>query len=141
MNLQVPSDLFYKCKGIAVCLVHLFCDAYRLWSYIKVNGEGLDGVCFGVPLSEEFGKVESHHYFLRYLSFSRGECKRALNQSDANGFIQIEIICEPIGPGLEIMKCGAHLVYKEDLNQTMGGCSITPYEDDVDDSAKEDTAP
>jgi hypothetical protein len=38
---------------------------------------------------------------------------------------------------LEVTKCGAHLVYEEDLNQTMGGCSITPYEDDVDDSAKD----
>ena len=24
MNLQVPSDLFYKCMGIAVCFVHVF---------------------------------------------------------------------------------------------------------------------
>uniref|UniRef100_A0A2N9FUY5 ADP-ribosyl cyclase/cyclic ADP-ribose hydrolase n=1 Tax=Fagus sylvatica TaxID=28930 RepID=A0A2N9FUY5_FAGSY len=88
MNLQVPSDLFYKCMGIAVCIVH--------------------------------------------------ECKEALSQSDANGFIQIEIKFEPPeGPGLEVTKCGAHLVYEEDLNQTMGGCSITPYEDDVDDLAKD----
>uniref|UniRef100_A0A2N9EK43 ADP-ribosyl cyclase/cyclic ADP-ribose hydrolase n=1 Tax=Fagus sylvatica TaxID=28930 RepID=A0A2N9EK43_FAGSY len=153
MNLQVPSDLFYKCMGIAVCVVHVLCQhhpldqlpcrgfsgfykiTHVLWCSIKVNRVVLHKVRLG--LSEEFGKIESHHLHLRYLSFSREECKEALSQSDANGFIQIEIIFEPEGPGLEVTKCGAHLVYKEDLNQTMGGCSITPYEDDVDDSAND----
>ena len=105
----------------------------------KVNGVELDGG--GLWLSEEFGKIESHHLYLTYLSFSRENYKKALSQSDANGFIQIEIKSKPEGPGLEVTKCRAHLVYEEDLNQTMGGCSITPYKDDVDDSAKEDTTP
>ena len=34
------------------------------------------------------------------------------------------------GPGLEVTKCGAHLVYN-------GRCVISPYEDDLDDSAKD----
>ena len=164
MNLQVPSDLFYKCKGITVCIVHVFRQhhpldqihfedfedfgdfedfedfedykiTHYLWCSVKVNGVQLDRV--GLRLSEEFGKIELHHRWLLYYNFSREYHKEALSQSDANGFFQIEIICEPKGPGLEVMKCGAHLVYEEDLNQTMGGCSITPYEDDVDDSAKD----
>ena len=152
MNLQVPSDLFYKCMGIAVCVVHVFrqhhplhqldfedfgfCKiTHNLWCSVKVNGVELKRVCIG--LSEEFGKIESHHRYLRYYTFSRENCKEALSQSDANGFIQIEIKFEPEGPGLEVTKCGAHLVYEEDLNQTMGGCIITPYEDDVDDSPKD----
>ncbi len=164
MNLQVPSDLFYKCKGITVCVVHVFRQhhpldqihfedfedfgdledfedfedykiTHYLWCSVKVNGVQLDRV--GLRLSEEFGKIESHHRWLLYYNFSQEYYKEALSQSDANGFFQIEIICEPKGPGLEVTKCGAHLVYEEDLNQTMGGCSITPYEDDVDDSAKD----
>ena len=164
MNLQVPLDLFYKCKGIAVCVVHVFRQhhpfdqleyedlgyfkvTHTLHCSVKVNRNELDGCSrneldgCSIILSEEFGKIESHHLFLRYFSFSRENNKKALSQSDANEFIQIEIKFEPEGPGLEVTKCGAHLVYKEDLNQTMGGCSITPYEDDVDNSPKEDTAP
>ena len=64
---------------------------------------------------------------------------------DANGFGQIEIGFETKGPGLEVTKCGARWVYEqdiEDLNQTMHGCSssscsITPYENDLEDSAKD----
>uniref|UniRef100_A0A2N9FWS0 TIR domain-containing protein n=1 Tax=Fagus sylvatica TaxID=28930 RepID=A0A2N9FWS0_FAGSY len=103
MNLQVPSDLFYKCMGIAVCAVHVFrqhhpldrldFETHHVVSTVKVNGDELKSI--GLRLSEKFG--------------------------------------------LEVTKCGAHLVYEEDLNQTMGGCSITPYEDDVDDSAKDNT--
>ena len=45
---------------------------------------------------------------------------------------------------MEVTKCGAHLVFKqdvEDLKQTIfvssRRCSITPYEDDFDDSARD----
>ena len=66
-----------------------------------------------------------------------------MSQIDANGISQIDVQIETEGPGLEVMKFGAHLVYKqdfEDLKQTMAGssrCSISPYEDDLDDSAKD----
>ena len=64
---------------------------------------------------------------------------------DANGFDQIEIGFETEGPGLEVTKCRARWVYEqaiEDLNQAMRGCSsnscsITPYENDLEDSAKD----
>ena len=65
---------------------------------------------------------------------------------DANGFGQIEIGFETKGPGLEVTKCGARWAYEqdiEDLNQTMRGCSsssscsITPHENDLEDSAKD----
>jgi Leucine-rich repeat (LRR) protein len=163
MNLQVPSDLFYKCMGITVCVVYVFRQhhpldltiggsfgfSHFLWCSIKVNG--VEFKSGGLRISEEFGKIESHHRWLLYYNFSQEYYKegrsyvnpevicepRGHSQSDANGFIQIEIICEPRGPGLELTKCGAHLVYEEDLNQTLGGCSITPYEDDVDNSTKD----
>ena len=65
---------------------------------------------------------------------------------DANGFDQIEIGFETEGPGLEVTKCRARWAYEqdiEDLNQTMRGrcssssCCITPYENDLEDSAKD----
>ncbi|KAL4632817.1 hypothetical protein ACB092_04G078300 [Castanea dentata] len=68
--------------------------------------------------------------------------KQALNQVDANGFNQIEIIFETDGLGLEVTKCGAHMVFEqdvEDLKQNMvrpSSCSITPYKDDLEDSTK-----
>uniref|UniRef100_A0A2N9ILY7 Uncharacterized protein n=1 Tax=Fagus sylvatica TaxID=28930 RepID=A0A2N9ILY7_FAGSY len=55
-------------------------------------------------------------------------CKEALSRSDANGFIQINFKTK--GPGLEVTKCGAHLVYN-------GRCVINPYEDDLDNSAED----
>ena len=149
MNLQVPSDLFYKCMGIAVCVVYAFRQHHPLDLRIDGSFEFTHSISCsikvnrvelyhdGLRLSEENSKIESHHRYLIYLSFSRWYCKEASSQRDANGFIQIEIKFEPKGPGLEVTKCGAHLVYEEDLNQTMGGCSITPYENDIDDSAKD----
>ena len=131
-----------------MCIVHVFrqhhpLDQHKITHYLRcsVKVNRIQFASMGIGLSEEFGKIESHHLLLGYISFSRENCKEALSQIDANGFIQIEIKFEPKGPGLEVTKCGAHLVYEEDLNQTMGGCSITPYKDDVDDSAKEDTTP
>ena len=64
---------------------------------------------------------------------------------DANGFGQIEIEFEIEGPRLEVTKCGARWAYEqdiEDLNQTMRGCSsnsysTNPYENDLEDSAKD----
>ena len=73
----------------------------------------------------------------------QGNSGNELSQVDANGFSQIDVQIEIEGLGLEVTKCGARLVYKqdiEDLKQTMAGssrCSISPYEDDLDDSAKD----
>ena len=63
-----------------------------------------------------------------------------MNRVDANGFSQIEVTFETECPGLEVTKCGAHLVFKQDvevLKQTMtecSSCNIIPYEDDLDNS-------
>ena len=61
------------------------------------------------------------------------------------GFSQIEIGFETEGSGLKVTKCRARWAYEqeiEDLNQTTRGCSssnysITPYENDLEDSAKD----
>ena len=106
---------------------------------MKANGDQSRPRLVGFPFSEQFGKIESSHLRLCL------EMKENWIQ-DVNGFIQIEIGFETYGPGLEVTKCGAHLILEqdiEDLNQTMRGCSsssrcsITPYEDDLEDSAKD----
>ena len=66
-----------------------------------------------------------------------------MNGVDANGLTQIEIKFETEGPGLEITKRGASLVFEqdiEDLKQTKAwpsSCNITPYEDDLDTKIKQ----
>ena len=155
LNLQVPSD---KLKGIALCAVfvlrhhpplhQILSDAeifgeyiftHRLSWYLKANGDQSRRRLGSFRFSEQFGKIESSHLLL---------CPEMTKNwfQDVNGFVQIEIGFETKGPGLEVTKCGVHLILEqdiEDLNQTMLGCnsssrcSITPYEDDLEDSAKD----
>ena len=163
VNLQVPSD---KLKGIALCAVFVlrehhplhqllsddetieeYIGTHHLLWYLKANGDQspleLNGFCF----SEQFGKIESYYLYLDYYCYRSHTPKMKENWiQDANGFVQIEIGLETKGPGLEVTKCGVHLILEQDIedwNQTMRGCSsssrcsITPYEDDLEDSAKD----
>uniref|UniRef100_A0A7N2RAY1 TIR domain-containing protein n=1 Tax=Quercus lobata TaxID=97700 RepID=A0A7N2RAY1_QUELO len=88
--------------------------------------------------------LQSQNYHPIVQSFNE-ERKEELSQAD-DIFTQIEIKFETDGPGLEVMKCGGRLIFEqdiEDLNQTMprcsnsSSCSITPYEDDFEGSAKD----
>ena len=72
--------------------------------------------------------------------------KKISNQVNANGFSQIEVKFEPEGPGLEVTKCGAHLVSERDIedliNQAKAGpsnCIITPYDEDGFEDSEKDT--
>ena len=99
------------------------------------------------PFSEQFGKIESYNLYLVYYPYKlfNPKLKENWSQIDASGLGQIEIRFETQGPGLEVTKCGVRLVFEQDigdLNQTMPGCSnsscsITSYEDDLEDSAKD----
>ncbi|XP_065637060.1 disease resistance-like protein DSC1 [Quercus suber] len=146
VNLQVPSHLLLSSKflGIALCAVYIFRQHHRIYTQelclVKVNGY----TYFGYPLSlsEEFGKIESYHLWLQYFPFTRCRWKEEL---DANEFTQIEVTFVTDGPGWEVTKCGAHLIFEqdiEDLNQTKPGsssCTISPYyeDDDLGDSEKD----
>ena len=61
----------------------------------------------------------------------------------ANGFSQIEVAFETNDLGWEVTKCGACLVFEqdiEDFKQTKAwssSCSIAPYEDDLDTKIKQ----
>ena len=159
VNLQVPSDLLgNKLMGIAVCAVFVFRQHHPLHQlhvfdlgcmlkthmlHCHINGY----IRISIPLSEEFGKIESYQLCLHYLpsAIFGAAWKEMLNQVDANGFSQIEFEFEPEGPGLEVTKCGAHWVFErdiEDLNQTKAGpsnCVITPYAEDGFDDLEKDT--
>nr|POF26679.1 hypothetical protein CFP56_36992 [Quercus suber] len=147
--------------GIAVCTVFVFhkhhplhqlhiedcgymIGTHKLWCYV---GHERRFGNLGRILFEEFGKIESYQLWLHYFpsTFFGAKWKEILNQVDANGFSQIEVKFEPEGPGLEVTKCGAHLVSErdiEDLNQTKArpsNCIITPYDEDGFDESKKDT--
>ena len=120
---------------------------HRLSWYLKANGDQSRRRLHGFRLLERFVKIESYHLYLDYICYRFLSPKTKENWiQDADGFVQIEIGYETAGTGLEVTKCGAHLILEqdiEDLNQTMRGCSssnrcsITPYEDDLEDSAKD----
>uniref|UniRef100_A0A7N2MT80 Uncharacterized protein n=1 Tax=Quercus lobata TaxID=97700 RepID=A0A7N2MT80_QUELO len=160
VSLQMPSDFCKKLMGIAMCVVFVFRQhslfdqldfedlghnkyTHKLSCSIKFNNYQTFGVADG--FSEEFGKIELYHLWLQYLpsQFFNKDWEKALSKSNANGFSDIKIEFKTWGPGLEVTKCGTHLVFKqdiEDLKQTMVGscsCSITPYEDDFDGSARD----
>ena len=143
VNLQVPSDLFRnKLMGTAVCAVFVFHKHVRGKLSLSINGS----TQFFTFLPKKFGKIESYQLWLHYLSSAyRPRFKEILNIVDANGFNLIEVKFETKGPGLEVTKCGTHLVFERDIedliNQTKAGpssCIITPYDEDgFEDSEKE----
>uniref|UniRef100_A0A7N2LK38 ADP-ribosyl cyclase/cyclic ADP-ribose hydrolase n=1 Tax=Quercus lobata TaxID=97700 RepID=A0A7N2LK38_QUELO len=169
VNLEVPSHLLLSNKfmGIAVCTVFIprrYRPLYQLHEeellscLIKINKRYL--IRRAISLSAEIDKIESSQIYLLYfpsINFE-GRWKDVLNQVDAYAFNQIEVEfitsvkadlnlnkVDPYASSqLEIMKCGAHLVLEqdiEDLKQSKVGsssCIITPYEDnDLDDSEKD----
>nr|POE58072.1 disease resistance-like protein csa1 [Quercus suber] len=157
VNLQVPSDLSgNKSMGIAVCAVYVFRQHQPLHQ-LHFEDYGFMIVTHNIRcsvdryirteiiLSEEFGKIESYQLWVEYFPCTHSGAKEILNKVDANGISQIEVKFEPEGPGLEVTKCGAHLVFERDIedliNQTKAGpssCIITPYDEDgFEDSEKE----
>ena len=146
LNLQGPSDI----TGIAVCVVFVIrshlslhlpsSELYRVTHDIDlscyVNGSRIPGF-FRVGLSEQFGKIDSCHLWIKYFPLKR-KWGKELSQIDANRLSQIELQILPDGPGLVVTKWGARLVYEqdiEDLKQKMpasSSCSITPYEDNLE---------
>ena len=144
LNLQGPSDY----TGIAVCAAfvirrHLsirvppsecYRVTHRIHLFCYVDG-GLQSA-ENVGLSEQFGKIDTCHLWIKYFPLKRKRGKE-LSQID----VKLEIRTR--GLGLVVTKWGARLVYEqdiEDLKKNMPGsssCSITPYEDNLDDSAKD----
>ena len=150
MNLQVPSDLCNKLMGVAVCAVFVVRQNPSLPRYYSIGcSSKLNGYfnSWGGRFSfwERFGKIESYHLFQGYCPYKKmgWSWNENLSQTNADGFSQIEIEIFTRGLELEITKCGFRLIFEqdvEDLNRTIPVCSnssITPYEDDFKDLAKD----
>ncbi|XP_030936726.1 TMV resistance protein N-like [Quercus lobata] len=156
VNLQVPSHLLLSSKfmGIAVCAVYIFRQHHPLHQLhiqdtgslncsVKANGSPPYEV--DLLLSEGFGKIESYHLWVEYFPYKKHFERLWKEVLDANEFTQIEVTFETFGPGLVVTKCGAHLIFEQDigdLKQTKPGsssCIITPYYEDHDlgDSEKD----
>ncbi|XP_030971304.1 disease resistance-like protein DSC1 isoform X2 [Quercus lobata] len=156
INLEVPSYLFKQFRGIALCAVfeprqhrppsphgyylHLSC-------YFKANGK-LGGYIPWVRFWEKSDTAESDHRWFMYLLpnfFEHSFPKKSFQIADGSS-CQLAIEFKPLGPDsrevknmIEIKKCGAHVVYEEemeDLKQSMSpsecSSSVIPYNEDVD---------
>ena len=146
LNLQGPLGF----TGIIVCVVFVIrphpsihvppSDTYSILSSCYVDGTESSGFG-GIFFSEQCCKVGLCHLWIKYHPLKRKRGKE-LSQIDANRLSQIELEMRHSGPGLVVTKLGACLVYEqdiEDLKEKMPGsssCSITPYEDNLDNSAK-----
>ncbi|XP_050286575.1 TMV resistance protein N-like [Quercus robur] len=149
INPEVPSYSFKQFRGIALCVVfgpHQHRPpnnlAYPLYlsCHFKANGKGFRD-CPLLRSSEEFDTVESDHRWFMYLLpnfFINLNSKEFLQIADGSS-CQLEIEFRSWNRSIEIKKCGAHMVYEEemeDLKQSMGQseCSsnIIPYNEGVD---------
>ena len=155
VNLQVPSSdiLCNKLVGIVVCIIfvvrrhHPFDQLPHEFS-CSIYANRCRIFMTGISISEEFGKIESYQLSLRCFTSRSlfGNWIEESNQFNANGFIQIEVKFETKSPGLEVTKCGANLVFEqdiEDLKHTKAwpsSCSITPYDGDGTGTSGEATA-
>nr|POE74858.1 disease resistance protein rpp5 [Quercus suber] len=127
-NLQVPSG--NKLMGIILCAVFVFRQHHPLHQ---------------LGIGDVGGMISTHHLSLTYAAsamavFLSEEFGKIESSSD------IEFKFEFEGPGLEVTKCGAHLVFERDIedliNQTKAGssgCIITPYDQDGFDDSEKDT--
>ena len=144
----MPSDFCNKLMGIAMCVVFVVRQLSPLepWHYKYALSYSINnGINCSIGLPDKFVKIDLYHLYLKYApsQFFAKDWEKAWSKSNTNGFSDIKIEFKTNGLGLEVTKCGAHLIFKqdvEDLKQTMVGsssCNITPYEDDFDGSARD----
>ena len=115
VNLQVPLD---KLKGVAVCALFVLRQQHpryvlhELHCYLKANGDESHMCCIFVW--EIYGKIESYHLYLGYYPYKSFN-QKLKSQVDANGLGQIEIAFKTDCPRLEVTKCGAHLIFEQEI--------------------------
>ena len=132
---------FHGCDdliGIALCIVLVPNGSQdsQLTCHLYINEFK---VVYFVPyLQSKYGKVESPHLWLLYLSsqYFGSDWGKILSHTDANKFSQLKMKLSTNREGVE--KIGVHLLYKQDIvdpNQTMAQCinnSSILYEDLAD---------
>ena len=95
---------------------------WQLSCSFHVNGFKIAYFTQSYYLTTKYGKVESPHIWLLYLSthHSVSNWGKICSHIDANGFSQLEI--KILVDSVEVEKIGVHLVYKQDIkdsNETM----------------------
>ena len=120
VNIQVPSRSSNKWIGIALCIV-FSCPYYISDNYLRCRilinkHEGSD---FWVGICARSDGSKSRHLWMSYIpSQMFNENDRAvLSQIDENGFIQMEVRFrwDFFNEGIEIKKCGFHLLFEQDI--------------------------
>ena len=144
-----------KLMGIALSVGFVpngSCQYYSDWQLscsFHVNGFKIAYFMQSYYFTTKYGKVESPHLWLLYLSTHHfvSNWGQICSHIDANGFSQLEI--KILVDNMEVEKIGVHLVYNQDIedsNETMAQCinnSNTLYGDlgvihhDIDNSAIE----
>ena len=146
-----------KIIGIALCTVYGLHDHHppqvdqlsgplgksnEIFCHLKVNGNRGGAIPFAI-VSEEFD-IESDHLWFMYLLpnfLRRYSFLEKFHQIADGSSCQLEIELESNNPRIEIKKCGAHMVYEEEmedlkLKESMGqsecSSSIIPYNEGVD---------
>ncbi|KAL4607616.1 hypothetical protein ACB092_09G188500 [Castanea dentata] len=155
---KIPKWFSLECQGGNIGVSFRGCDdlmGIALCIVLVPNGSEVLPLTYDLYINEfqiayfvqylwpKYGKVESPHLWLLYLSsqyFGSDWCK-ILSHTDANGFSQLEMKLFANRVGVEkigVEKIGVHLVYKQDIidpNQTMAQCinnSSILYEDLAD---------
>ena len=157
MGASIKLEVRKKLIGIALCTVYGLHDHHPpqvdqlsgplgkssvIECYLKVNGNHPRGFPFAI-VSEEFD-IESDHLWFTYLlpnKLRRFFFQEEFHQIADGSSCQLEIELISNDPRIEIKKCGAHMVYEEEmedlkLKESMGqnecSSSIIPYNEGVD---------
>ena len=140
----MPSDFYSKFMGIAVNVVfvlHPHHPFYRFGLTIIFN-EVLYAWGLFNPKKEALSHTDANGLYHLCLKFYPSSFLKELGTGVIDNKTSLIKITFKTG-GFEVMKCGARLVYEqdiEDLKQNKPGyssCRITPYEADLDDLAKD----
>ena len=150
---SIKLEVRKKMIGIALCAVYGLHDHHppqvdqlsgplqksnEIMCYLKVNGNHYGRTPFTI-VSEEFDIESDHLWFMYLLPNCLRYLFREILHQIAGYQLEIELISND--PRIEIKKCGAHMVYEEEmedlkLKESMGqnecSSSIIPYNEGVD---------
>ena len=139
LDLPMPSDLYSKLMGIAVSVVFVLHPPHPLYAFnitIIFNEVHYIRGLFQSEEEEALSHTDANGLYHLWLKFYPSSVWNEDNKSDL-----IKITFET--RVLEVMKCGARLVYEQDIEDlkqnkpVYSSCRIAPYEADLDDLAKD----
>jgi hypothetical protein len=144
VNIQMPSYYRYDGWSIAICVLfgkfHQYPGECHLHCSLKVNGGRVIDQ-YDVPFNEKYGKVESPHIWLIYLSHNYLSYSYSfVSELSNNGLNQLQIeVSNLLNPqqSLEVEKIRVCLTHVQDIED--GTVQQQQHHHDADDSAAEGT--